>query len=139
MNQMKIYKITLFFEDGSNCKTVWPGKDAKTALEQFLQAPSARKHQQRHSLMDFKVEELVELPAPPENRFYLENVGDGKYVVIDEQRKQALTFEFGRLFETSHFTNFREEKPPHSEINSDFLMDVHLWLSKYHPTIVGMD
>ena len=133
----KIIKITLIFDDGSNCKAVRPGKDAKTVLAEFLQAPSVRMHQQQHSLVDFNVEELVELPMPLEDRFWLESMGDGKYVVIDEQRKRALSFEFGRLFETGCLTDFKGVKPPLGETNSEFLMEVHIWLHKYYPALLG--
>ena len=111
--------------------------NAKTAQGQLLQEPNVKKLLQEHSLVDSKVEVVAELPIPPKERFRLESVGDSKYVVIDEERKHALTFESGRLFETGRFTDFHSAKQPHSEINSDFLMDVHCWLSKYHPALVG--
>ena len=139
MEKKKIFKVSLVFEDGSNCKAVRPGEDVKTVLAKFLQEPSVRKHQQRYSLVDFKVEELDELPIPTENRFWLESAGDGKYAVIDEQRKLALSFEFGRLRETGRYTDYHGVKPPLGPVNSEFLMEVHFWLSKYHPVLLGYD
>lgn len=69
MEETKIYKKKQIFEDGSNYKAVRPGVSASAVLAKFLQAPSVIMHQQRHSLLNFNVEELVELPIPPENRF----------------------------------------------------------------------
>ena len=135
---LKNYRITLVFDDGTNCQSIRPAKDAQSTLGQLLQEPSVRKHQLQHSLADFKVEELPELPVPREDRFWLERRDDGVYVLIDEQRKRALTFEFGRLQETDRYTDFHGEKPPVSTVNTDFLMEAHLWLLKFHPALVGM-
>ena len=88
----KIYKITLIFDDGSNCQVVRLAQDGKEALAEILHSPSVRKHQLEHSVVDFKVEELDKPPIPPKDRFWLERRDDGVYVVIDEQRKRALTF-----------------------------------------------
>ena len=137
MDKKKIFKICLVFEDGSNCKAVRPGEYVKTVLAKFLQEPSVSKHMVCHNIVDFNAEELDELPIPPEDRFWLESVGDGKYVVIDEQRKLALTFEFGHLRETGRYTDFHGEKPPLGPVNSEFLMEVHFWLSKYYSTLLG--
>ena len=136
MNQTKYFRITLIFTDGTNCQTIWPAKDATTALAQVLQEQSVSKYREQHTLKDFDVEELPELPVPSEDRFWLERRDDGKYVVIDEQRKRALTFEFGRLRE-GRYTDFHGEKPPLGTVNTDFLIEAHIWLSKYHPTLVG--
>ena len=135
---MKYYKITLVFENCTNCQSIWPAKDAKTALGQFLQEPSVSCYREQHTLKDFDVEELHGLPVPPKDRFWLERRDDGVYVVIDEKRKRALTFEYGHLRETGRYTDFHGEKPPLGVINTDFLIDAHLWLSKYHPALVGL-
>ena len=138
MNQTKYFRITLVFTDGTNCQTIRPAKDATTALAQVLQEQSVSKYREKHTLKDFDVEELPELPVPSEDRFWLERRDDDKYVVIDEQRKRALTFEFGRLQETRQYTDFNGIKPPVGTINTDFLMEAHIWLLKYHPAIAGM-
>ena len=87
--------------------------------------------------MDFDIEEMDELPAPHKNRFWLERRDDGKYVIIDEQRRRAFSFEFGRLRETGQYTDFHDAKPPLGVVNTDFLMEAHFWLLKYHPVLVG--
>ena len=137
MEKKKIFKVSLVFEDGTNCQGVSFGADATEAIAAALKMPSVRKYMAGHNIVDFKVEELDELPIPPENRFWLESAGDGKYAVIDEQRKLALSFEFGRLRETGRYTDFHGVKPPLGEINSEFLMEVHFWLSKYYSTLLG--
>jgi hypothetical protein len=97
MEKKKIFKVSLVFEDGSNCHVVTSGIDASEAIAATLKMPSVRKYMASHNIVDFNAEELDELPIPPKDRFWLESAGDGKYVVIDEQRKRALSFEFGRL------------------------------------------
>ena len=42
MEQRKIFKITMVFDDNSNCKTIRQAKDAKTALGLFLEDPSVK-------------------------------------------------------------------------------------------------
>ena len=137
MEQKKYFKIALVFDDGSNCQAIWLAKDAKTALGLFLQDPSVKRYQLRHSLVDFDIEEMDKLPAPAEERFWLERRDDGRYVIIDEQRQRALIFEFGRLRETGRYTDFHGAKPPLGVVNTDFLVEAHLWLLKYHPALVG--
>ena len=78
------------------------------------------------------------MPVTSEDRFWLERRDDGKYVVIDEQRKRALTFEFGKLSETIHYTDFHGEKPPVGVVNTDFLLEADLWLRTYHPALAGV-
>ena len=36
MEKTKIYKMTLIFDDGSNCKAIRPGNDVKAVLLEFL-------------------------------------------------------------------------------------------------------
>lgn len=135
---MKIFKIILVFDDGSNCQALRPAENGKTALGRFLQEPSVRRHQLKHSLVDVGVQELPNLPVPTEDRFWLERRDDGVYVVIDNVRKRALTFEFGRLQETGQYTDFHGEKPPVGVVNTDFLLEADLWLRTYHPALAGM-
>ena len=134
---MKRFKIILVFKDGSNCQAVRLAANEKLALQEFMQVPEVREHNIAHTLVDIKIEELDELPIPPEDRFWLERRDDGVYVIIDEQRKRALTFEFGRYRETVKYTDFKGEKPPMAVMNTDFLMEVDIWLKKYHPSLIG--
>ena len=139
MEKKKIFKVYLVFEDGTNCQGVSFGADATEAIAAALKMPSVRKYMAGHNIVDFNAEELDELPIPPKDRFWLESAGEGKYVVIDEQRKRALSFEFGRLRETGRYTDFHGEKPPLGLVNSEFLMEVNFWLSKYYPALLGYD
>lgn len=133
---MKRFKIILVFKDGSNCQALRLAENEKLALQEFMQVPEVREHNIAHTLVDIKIEELDELPIPPEDRFWLERRDDGVYVIIDEQRNRALTFEFGRYRETVKYTDFKGEKPPMTVMNTDFLMEADIWLKKYHPSLI---
>ena len=135
--EMKRFKIILVFKDGSNCQALRLAENEKKALQEFMNVPEVREHNIAHTLVDVKIEELGELPIPPENRFWLERRDDGVYVIIDEKRKRALTFEFGHYRETVKYTDFMGEKPPMAVINTDFLMEADIWLKKYHPSLIG--
>lgn len=137
MEQPGYYKATMVFGNGANCQSIRPAKDARTALAKFLQSPDISKCRQRHTHVDFDVVEMDNLPDPPEDRFWIERRDDGKYVVIDEKRKRALTFEFGRLQEKGRCADFHGGKPLLGVTNTDFLMEAHFWRWKHHPALVG--
>ena len=40
---------------------------------------------------------------------------------------------------TRRHTDFHGVKPPLGLVNSEFLMEVHFWLSKYHPALLGYE
>lgn len=137
---MKYCKVVLLYEGGINFQFMVPSDDAKDALRFVMEEyPEVRETNIDHKLIDFSVEELDDLPIPPEDRFMLERKDDGEYLIIDNERKMVISFVFEHYHETCKLVGYDGNEIPHSLNKSDFLLEADIWLEAYYPVLKGSD
>ena len=53
MEKKKIFKVSLVFDDGTNCQGMSFGADDSEAIAATLKMPSVRKYMASHNIVDF--------------------------------------------------------------------------------------
>ena len=137
---MKFCKVILLYEGGYNYQFIVPYANPKDAIRFVMEEyPEVRETNIDHKLIDFSVEELDDLPVPPEDRFILERNDDGTYLIIDNERKMVISFVFEHYHETCKLVDYDGNDVPSSLYKSDFLMEADIWLDAYYPVLKGED